>query len=89
MMSIVLLFGFKNLWAVCRIGAWGMAVACVMTAQVEAQTLEPSWVFSSSDDRVDVASQAANLSAPKGVFGLALGAPFSGEKISLNLQISR
>ena len=86
MMSIVFLFDFKKLWAACRIGAWGFAVACVMTAQVEAQRLEPSWVSSSSVDRVHVAPQAANQSAPKGAFGLALGAPFSGEKISLNFQ---
>jgi type IV pilus assembly protein PilQ len=86
MMSIAFLFGFKSLRAACRIGAWGMAVACVMTVQVDAQTLEPSRVFSSSADRADGAPQAANLSAPKGGFGLALDAPFSGEKISLNFQ---
>ena len=86
MMSIAFLFGFKSLRAACRIGAWGMAVACVMTVQVDAQTLEPSRVFSSSADRADGAPQAANLSAPKGGFGPPLDAPFSGEKISLNFQ---
>jgi type IV pilus assembly protein PilQ len=58
----------------------------VITASVDAQTLEPSLVLSSASGKAERAAQAANLWVPEGGFGLAFGAPFSGEKISLNFQ---
>jgi len=65
-----------------------LSVICfVLTAAtVGAQTLEPSLVLSSASSKVELATQPANVFAPQGGFGLAFGAPFSGEKISLNFQ---
>ena len=79
---------FMCLRTSCRFPYVVLSVICfVLTAAtVGAQTLEPSLVLSSASSKVELATQPANVFAPQGGFGLAFGAPFSGEKISLNFQ---
>lgn len=88
MMAVTSLCFFKCLRASCRLPClvWWAICFIATTASVGAQTLEPSLVFSSASSKMELTAQPANLYAPKGGFGLAFGAPFSGEKISLNFQ---
>ena len=69
-----------------RLLAWWLALWCWGQGfKVVAQTLEPSLRLSPTASPLESSSGSGDV-LRSGGFGLAFGAPFSGEKISLNFQ---